>query len=401
MGRHAIIMIVALVILLSYFVIHTNNAKIAASSQNYDDYSYKQAKNISNSAAQMIARNIMRPDISGWPDFRKNIYSGLLNEHVSDYTDWSEWNSLGGEYKVESLTKSGSDLILIVTGRESFGSKEQQTRLILKENETTYNIFSYALYSLSDIAIGENPIIDSYHSNYGYDKTLGPGGNGEKALVATELPYQHETYPINGTANIYGPDPIYEADEYIPEIELPEGGTPISIHKTQDSTITEGVYRVDGALELLGSTVLTIDGDVTLYLPQIKHPGNIVLNIGGTASIVIKEGASLTIYADGNLEVGGTGIVNLSEIPSNLEIYGTENCQTVKLHGTSDIHGVIFTPDASASIRGSGTLFGSITCNSMVQWGSGTVAIHYDEALGIDPTFEWASIFTYYISSWQ
>ena len=386
--------------MLSYFVLHTNNAKIAANVQTIDEYSYKQAKNIANSASQMIARKIMLPDGTNWPNFKGSTIStgSLLGEITNDYNDWSEWSELGGQFRIATLDKmnSDNDLLLVVAGKENFQDKDQFTRLILKENETKIPYWDYGVYAQQTILMNNpNPYIDSY-STATPDSAWSYMGEFQNAPVGTDLPYTSDDYPINRMDQIYGPDPMYAVGKPLPDIAIPGGACdPLTIANA-NATISSGVYRVDGGFSLTGNRTLTIVGDVTLYVT-----GNI--NTGGSSTIQIgnlaNPNSSLTIYIDGNLDIGGTGFVNSSAVPSNLQIFGTPNCTSLDFRGTSDTHAAIYAPNADTKLLGTTKYFGAVVCKSMEM--VGTISFHYDEALGGDPTLGYDSAFKFYIASWE
>ena len=402
MGRYAIILVMSLIILLTYFVISTNNRKEATNLHNIDEFSYKQAKNIANSATQMIVRNLMRPELTAgeWPDFTtSNLGStgSLMGQIPNKYADWIEWSDLSGDYKIETLERvpGTSDLRLVIAGRESYQSKGQITKVILKENETRIPYWDYAVYAQKTILMNNpNPYIDSYNSD-SPDSLWSHKAEFQNAPVGTALPYVDDNYPINRMEQIYGPDPEYSVVKDLPPIELPAGGTPLTIPNA-NYKITDGVYRIDGNLSVGGNRVLTIEGDVTLYVT-----GN--FTVSGTASIVVgtiaNPNSKLAIYLDGNVDVGGTGFVNVSQLPGNLQIYATANCTSLDYRGTSDTHAAIYAPNADVKLYGTTSYFGAIVCNLMDM--IGTTSFHYDEALGGDPTLGYLTSFKYYIASWE
>ena len=398
MGRYAIILVMSLIILLTYFVISTNNRKVATNLHNIDEFSYKQAKNISNSAAQMIARNLMRPELTAgeWPDFTtSNLGStGSLLGHIpGKYADWIEWSDLSGDYKIETLERvpGTNDLRLVITGRENFQTKGQITKVILKENETRIPYWDYAVYAQTTILMNNpNPYIDSYNSD-SPDSLWSYEGEFQNAPVGTDLPYVDANYPINRIDQIYGPDPEYDVNKYLPPVTLPAGGTPLTVPNA-DYTITEGIYRIDGNLSVGGNRVITIEGDVTLYVAgNFTTSGTATVAIGNVAN----PNSTLKIYVDGNIDVGGTGFVNNSQVPSNLQIFGTENCTDMAFRGTSDTHAAIYAPAANVRLLGTTNFFGAIVGYQVDI--VGTIAFHYDEALGGEHGPQIHSTFKYYI----
>ena len=111
MGRYALILVVSLVILLSYFVIHSNQRKVEATLHNVEELSFVQAKNIANSAAQLVVRNIIRPDLSGWKNFKSDSYAvgSILGEIPFAWRNPNRnmnWPDMDGSFRVTQLDNS-------------------------------------------------------------------------------------------------------------------------------------------------------------------------------------------------------------------------------------------------------------------------------------------------------
>lgn len=121
---------------------------------------------------------------------------------------------------------------------------------------------------------------------------------------------------------------------------------------------------------------INIYGDVTMVVAN-------VVDIKG--SLVIQPNSSLTLYVGGDLEVGGTGVVNHSGLPEKLIIYGTASTvggQTIFLHGNGALHAAVYAPNAVLELKGggnSGEMSGSAVAHSVKI--TGNYAFHYDEAL--------------------
>jgi len=89
------------------------------------------------------------------------------------------------------------------------------------------------------------------------------------------------------------------------------------------------------------------------------------------------------IYVTGDINIGGNGIANLSGLPPNFLIYGLPTVDTVNIHGNSDFYGAVYAPSAAMQVSGNGSVFGALTGNTVQINGSGSAALHYDEALGL------------------
>lgn len=156
---------------------------------------------------------------------------------------------------------------------------------------------------------------------------------------------------------------------------LPTGLTPAG-SITGTTSLTSGKYDL-GAITLNNSSeVLTIDGDVEMVVRG-------EVNVKG--GIVISPGASLKMHVYGNVDIGGNGVVNATNIAANAQIYGfnpTDGAQTVKLHGNGMLIAAVYAPNANIELKGggsSGSMSGTFTGYNVKI--TGNYELHYDEAL--------------------
>ncbi|WP_221030616.1 DUF7305 domain-containing protein [Actomonas aquatica] len=132
------------------------------------------------------------------------------------------------------------------------------------------------------------------------------------------------------------------------------------------------------SMSVAGAATLTIEGDVTLYLPP---SGITTLNVAGSGRIRLAPDASLTIYTPGNITVSGAGITNPSA-PANLQIWSNRNGslgQTIRLAGSGALNAAIYAPDADLILPGHTDFAGAAVVNSATLSGSGSY--HFDESL--------------------
>jgi hypothetical protein len=93
----------------------------------------------------------------------------------------------------------------------------------------------------------------------------------------------------------------------------------------------------------------------------------------------------LKIYAAGNLDLGGNGILNASQKPGQLLIFGTnttEGAKTLKIHGNGYLAAAVYAPNATVELKGggsSGRVYGAVAGYDAKLTGNSHFS--YDEAL--------------------
>ena len=191
------------------------------------------------------------------------------------------------------------------------------------------------------------------------DASVGLGGNKDTDIT------------ISGQGEIFGDKYVLTAKKDMTPQKAPNGGTPLTISGTMDLIGQAEPYRVD-SVNLAGQNVVTISGDVILI---VDH----TFKTAGQSKLLISEGASLTMYVAGNIDMAGQGIVNQNQKPEKVLVYGTETCTNVKLAGQSVLYAALYTPKAVATFTGQADIFGSVITKKITVTGQGS--IHYDESL--------------------
>jgi hypothetical protein len=246
---------------------------------------------------------------------------------------------------------------------------------------------------------GNNVIFDSYNSTAG---SYGPANINSDVTVAT---VSVESDALNiGNADIYGyvatgggypnvgpkgaitqygspgmvDDSRITTDYYaeFPDVSAPALSSPLTSLPTS-GTITGGEYLLN-SWSMSGNKTLVIDGDVT-----IVATGD--MSISGQAAVHVSNTGSLKIYAAGDLSLGGGGILNASQLPSQLLIFGTnptEGAQTFKVHGNGYLAAAVYAPNAVVELKGGGSdgrVYGAVAAYGASLTGNSHFS--YDEAL--------------------
>lgn len=164
-------------------------------------------------------------------------------------------------------------------------------------------------------------------------------------------------------------------DSVFPDIRPPgKWDRDRSSHINATETITGPTVTKVPHITLNGS-VLTIKGDVTLYVT-----GNI--DVSGTGGIVVEENSRLQIFVDGYVKIGGNGVSNNTDDPAKMVIYGTGTAQSFDLGGNGLWQASFYAPNANFKLAGgggTGYMNGAIVGNTVTI--NGTYEFMYDEDL--------------------
>ncbi|MBA3849167.1 MAG: hypothetical protein C0502_04125 [Opitutus sp.] len=176
-------------------------------------------------------------------------------------------------------------------------------------------------------------------------------------------------------------------------VTAPTTGSNIASIASSDLPMTLGtagttnVYRLPSITGTGGAAnVLTIQGNTTLVLTAA--PGTTAIQFTGNAGIAIATGANLTIYVEGDVNIGGNGVANggttaaTSNPPSNFQIWGTRTSgtQNVSIAGNGVLSAIAYVPNGNLSINGNGDVMGSFVADDITV--TGNASFHYDESLG-------------------
>jgi hypothetical protein len=108
---------------------------------------------------------------------------------------------------------------------------------------------------------------------------------------------------------------------------------------------------------------------------------------GGSGAVNVQTGATLQIYAPGDIKIAGSGLMNggttaaSANQPVSLQIWGTKasGVQDIDIKGNGVLSAVVYAPQGTVKINGNGDVMGSIVANDITLVGN--AAFHYDESL--------------------
>ncbi|MCZ6672046.1 MAG: hypothetical protein O7C75_03815 [Verrucomicrobia bacterium] len=329
---------------------------------------------------------------------------------TTDHYFFTESNvSLGngrtGTIKVYSSLLDESAPIIFAEGKitSHYGSTKKQIRLDLERK----GLFVNGLTAKDAIDwSGNNVTVDSYSSDDGiYDSNTNRNDNGSVASLSI---VDGDVSPGNGDiwgyvatgggSPTFGPngtllgedspggidvDPdriAYDFYSDFPNVSAPStSGALTSIPEDgtvgTPSALTPTYYSVSSYSNSNNET-LVIDGPVVFVVSG---------DWSTKGTIEVTANGSVEIYIAGDLDIGGNGTMNMTNVPSNILIYGTnsvEGGQTIKISGNGAIKAAIYAPNAYLEIKGggnSGEFMGAAVAYQIKM--TGNTNFHYDEVL--------------------
>lgn len=167
---------------------------------------------------------------------------------------------------------------------------------------------------------------------------------------------------------------------------------------------TQTMYSsVSGTLHVKAGTVTSLVGGLLGGLPVVSTIVNgeadiyVKGNFNGT--LIVDSGVTVHLYIQGNANFGPNGIQNLSNVASNVEIYGVPSTSggtpAITIDTTGSPVAAVYAPLHSVVLSGNGAFSGALTVSSLDITGSADV--HYDEALALQVS----PVLGYEMVSWK
>ncbi|MBL9214656.1 MAG: hypothetical protein JNG83_04185 [Opitutaceae bacterium] len=232
------------------------------------------------------------------------------------------------------------------------------------------DIWGYVATGGSDptTAVGTNGSILGAGSTY--DPSTWTNHNVDPTRVSTDFAANFD--PVTAPAKSY----ITDLGNINGTLTLPRGS---------DAPSADGNYYYEVGQINFNNAVLTIADKVVIKLTNTSTAIKIG---GGSGEIAIKPTVgSLSIYADGDIDIAGKGVANggttdaAANQPVNFQLWGTKTSgtQDIKIAGNGVLSGVIYAPQANVAINGNGSVSGSVVANNITLVGNAN--FHYDESL--------------------
>lgn len=180
---------------------------------------------------------------------------------------------------------------------------------------------------------------------------------------------------VDKNADITGVRSSLSAAETLTPMAMPSGGgVPYELKMENNDTVTlsGGPIRLD-KLEIIDDAVLTISGDVTLYIED-------TIKVEKQGEIIIQSGGSLTIYADKEMVIKDDARLNAGGNPEDFVVYGTADFDKLELDDNSISSFAVYAPNSDAKLKKESEVFGSIIADKIDM--EDDSRLHYDEKLG-------------------
>jgi len=273
---------------------------------------------------------------------------------------------------------------LVSIGKYQDGRKQEEALVSLGGE-----LFRDAVFVDKNIELRGTVLIDSFNSDNGpYSVThLDSGGN-----VGTNSAY-------DGAVNLIGNVDIYG------NVSAGPGATAENTLSASGNSSYQGfsVFDPERALPITTPPTGTNQGDITARNGTISPPPGTYTNLTGSGSSVIQlqpgtyvftgdisisgqsvielgaQAGRVQIYALGNISILGGGIVNNSQDPKNLIIFGGSETEDVVLKGGAESYFGIYAPSADIEIKGNSEIFGALVGDNLKL--NGDAQIHFDTSM--------------------
>ena len=158
-------------------------------------------------------------------------------------------------------------------------------------------------------------------------KTTPAGTKIDRTRIAYDFysEFENVDHPVGDPLT----DPLIPANGTIGN---PSHTSPVDYYAASFSNKLAETLIIDGPVRLI------VDGDWVTK-------GEVRVTANGSAELYIR----------GNLDIGGNGMINLTNVPANFVVFGTHSTnlgQTIKFHGNGAIQAAIYAPNAQLQMRG-------------------------------------------------
>lgn len=343
-------------------------------------------------------------DANGW-----TLVSGATADYAKTITAGLNFQQATGEIYVR--VDAGDALAPVVIAAGVIRIPQQPVMVKqLRVVGGKRRLWSNGLVVKDTLTFSGETSIDSYDSSLGvYDAALNRSDQATVATVSTAL----DPILVGSNTSIYGyvatgaADPVVGTDGRIygsttpigtlvdtsrirhdftanlPDVTAPSGtaislsaiSTTITLPRAGDTVGANGRYLyTTPSVNIAGAASISVTGPVDLIVTgDISVTGEASVSLTGALS------PSLNIYCPGTIALAGTGMVNGTNNPANVTLWGTApstGTQTIKAGGSGSFTGTIYAPNAAVTLNGNAGTSGAVIAKSAVIGGNGQ--FHYD-----------------------
>lgn len=160
-----------------------------------------------------------------------------------------------------------------------------------------------------------------------------------------------------------------------------------SLPRVGDAAAADGRYYYTLPSITLNNAILQVLGTANRVVLRLTDPLTSIDVTGSSGEIRVDPGCTLEIYAPGDITIAGRGLLNggttaaTANPPGAVQIWGTKasGVQTLALVGNGTLSAVVYAPQGSLRLNGTGDICGSFVANDIVV--ADSAAVHYDESL--------------------
>ncbi len=220
-----------------------------------------------------------------------------------------------------------------------------------------------------------------------FDSRLGPYGDGNRGQNGDIC--SNQDIRINGDTSIHGDamyGPGYSFDTsgtswevwgVVDDICCPVEAPVVDASGARSVNDNDLIGLTDyGRDPLVGGALRLIEDDNLTLVPGTYYFRSV--NIVGQATLTVT--GPTHIYVDGNANFAGGGILNVTQDPQNLILYGTGHNFT--LAGGTGFYGAVVAPDSNVVLLGNADYYGTLIGRTLDM--RGTSSLHVDEAVVAD-----------------
>ena len=268
--------------------------------------------------------------------------------------------------------------------------------------------FSGGVFSNATATIQDNAYVDSYDStqfpyvvSHGSNAVLWSNAIGPPSLNLITNGNLKGTLKINPSAVAGSAASLLAGDTFTPAAVAPavEARTPgrVIVPNTTSFTDTQNPYTYGVSTTLattniiynsftltgtfMSNTTCTINRSAVYYIRgnmsldqysniTVTNNSPVIFLIDGNLSLqgklTVNSGSQLQMYFGGNLDISGNAAAGNNTRTTSLQLLGTSTCGSVTIRNTASVSAAIMAPNASATIRDSAKLYGSVIAQQLL-----------------------------------